>query len=341
MRAGSVRSRPAHPIRRAPRNALVSTSGVARRSVSGPRPGWKPWRRLGAGLGIAATLASCSSIALLNTLEPRAGVRVLHDLRFKDGPRGTLDVYEPRSARGQAPVVVFIYGGSWDSGRKSQYAFVGEALASRGVLTVIPDYRLYPQARWPSFLQDNARAVRWACDHAAHYGGDPRRLFLLGHSAGAYDAVMLALDPRWLRAVGIDARRDLRGVIALAGPYDFLPLRSNELKAIFGPRAQRPATQPINYVTGRNAPLFLATDTADKFVEPGNTTRLAARLRATGGPVDVRYYRGLSHGLLLGTIAAPLRFLAPVLRDVMGFIHAQVAEHRLNPQPTSSSSPCC
>jgi acetyl esterase/lipase len=312
-------------------------TGAVRRSTLNPRPGGRLWRRLGAALGIVAMLAACSSVALLNMVEPRAGLRVLHDLRFKGGPRGTLDVYEPRGVRGQAPVVVFIYGGSWDSGRKSQYAFVGEALASRGVLTVIPNYRLYPQIRWPSFLEDNADAVRWARDHATDFGGDPRQLFLMGHSAGAYEAVMLALDPRWLRAVGIDARRDLRGVIALAGPYDFLPLRTNKLKAIFGPRAQRPATQPINYVTGRNAPLFLATDTADRFVDPGNTTRLAARLRAAGGPVDVRYYRGLSHGLLLGTIAAPLRFLAPVLRDLMGFIRAHVAERRVDSQATSSS----
>jgi len=307
-----------------------------RRSTSGLGHGCRLVQRLAAGLGVAATLAGCSGVALLNAVQPRTAVRVVHDVRFQTGARGTLDIYRPRHARGQAPVVVFIYGGSWDGGRKSKYAFVGDALASQGLVTLIPDYRVYPQVRWPSFLQDNARAVRWARDHAADYGGDPNQLFLMGHSAGAYNVVMLALDPRWLSTVGINSQ-SLCGVVALAGPYDFLPLRTRELKSIFGPAAQRAATQPINYVTGHNAPLFLATDTADKFVEPGNTTRLAARIRAAGGPVEVRYYRGLSHGLLLGTLAAPLRFLAPVLHDVLGFIRAHAAERAVAPPAESPS----
>ncbi len=264
-------------------------------------------------------LAGCSTVGVLNALEPRSDVTAARDVPYGDGPRRSLDVYEPKAATGQAPVVVFLYGGSWDQGRKEDYAFVGDALASRGFLTVIPDYRLYPDVRWPAFLQDNAVAVRWTLDHAQAYGGDPRRLFLMGHSAGAYNAVMLALDPRWLAEAGVD-RGQLRGVIGLAGPYDFLPVRTEELKTIFGPPEGRPATQPINHVDGRNPPLFLATDTADKVVQPGNTTRLAAKVRAAGGPVRVRYYRGLSHPLMIGAIAAPLRFLAPVLKDVSRFI---------------------
>lgn len=267
-------------------------------------------------------LVGCSTTALLNAVQPRAGVRVSHDLRYAPGARGMLDVYAPRTANGNAPVVLFIYGGAWDSGRKAQYAFVGDALASAGLVTVIPDYRVYPQVRWPAFLQDNARAVRWAVDHAAAYGGDPHDLFLLGHSAGAYDAIMLGLDPRWLCAVGLDPVRDLRGVIGLAGPYDFLPLTSPRLQTIFGPPQQRPATQPINHVTGGNPPLLLATDTTDRQVDPGNTVRLAARVRAAGGEVTVHGYAHLNHALLLGVFAVPLRWLAPVRRDVVQFIWA-------------------
>jgi acetyl esterase/lipase len=178
--------------------------------------------------------------------------------------------------------------------------------------------------RWPAFLEDNAKAVRWVKDHAAEFGGDPSKLFLVGHSAGAYNAVMLSLDRRWLAAVGMDPRRDLRGTVGLAGPYDFLPLRSDELKAIFGPVNTRPATQPINYVDGQGPPLFLATDDGDKVVDPGNTTRLAAKIRADGGSVETRTYRGLSHALLLGVVAAPLRFLAPVLKDLTAFIEGHV-----------------
>ena len=199
---------------------------------------------------------------------------------------------------------------------------VGLSLARRGFVTVIPDYRIYPQVVWPAFLEDNARAVRWARDHAAAYGADPGKLALMGHSTGAYDVMMLALDRRWLKAVDMDPRRDLRAAVGLAGPYDFLPLKSDTLKVIFGPKDQRPATQPINYVDGQNPPLFLGVDTADKVVQPGNTLRLAAKVRAAGGEVEVREYKGLSHALLVGAIAAPLRFLAPVLRDMTLFIRA-------------------
>ncbi len=283
----------------------------------------KPFARTAAWVGATAALAACSGVGVLNAVEPKGDVAIVRDLAYAPGPRGGVDVYRPKTAAAGAPVVVFLYGGGWDSGRRQDYAFVGAALASKGYLTFIPDYRLYPEVRWPSFLQDNAQAVAWARAHATEYGGDPHKLFLMGHSAGAYDAVMLALDPRWLAAVGMQPRRDLRGVIGLAGPYDFLPLESDELKAIFGPPQGRPATQPINYVDGANPPLLLATDDADKTVRPGNTTRLAAKVRAAGGSVETRAYKGLSHALLVGAIAAPLRFLAPVLRDVSAFIDAR------------------
>jgi acetyl esterase/lipase len=274
-------------------------------------------------LAAAATLSGCSTVGVLNAVEPGAGP-VTRDLAYGDGPRQRLDVYKPKGA-GPAPVVVFFYGGSWDSGEKKNYAFVGKALARKGYLAVIPDYRLYPEVRYPEFLKDSARAVAWAHAHAAEYGGDPARLVLMGHSAGAYNAAMLTLDRRWLAEVGMDARRDIKAMVGLAGPYDFLPLQSDKLKIIFGPEDQRPATQPIVYVDGQNPPLWLAHDEGDKLVETANTTRLAAAVRAKGGPVTERYYKGLNHQLMVGAIAAPLRFLAPVLREASAFIDAQVA----------------
>lgn len=275
---------------------------------------------------LAASLSACSTVGVLNAVEPRFGVVTTRDAIYQPGPRGGLDVYRPRDANGSTPVVVFIYGGGWDSGAKSEYAFIGDALASKGYLTFILDYRLYPEVRWPAFLEDNAKAIRWVRDHASEFGGDPGKLFLVGHSAGAYNAVMLSLDRRWLAAVGMDPRRDLRGVVGLAGPYDFLPLHSDELKAIFGPPKTRPATQPINYVDGQGPPLFLATDNHDKVVDPGNTTRLADKIRAQGGSVETKTYAGLSHALLLGVVAAPLRFLAPVLKDMTTFIDGQLSD---------------
>ena len=268
-------------------------------------------------------LASCAPIRVLDDLEPQARVEIAHDIAYGSDPRQQLDVYAPRPRRPDAPVVVFFYGGSWDSGRRQDYLFVGASLASHGYVAVIPDYRIYPQARWPAFLQDSAEAVRWARDHAAAYGGDPRRLVLMGHSAGAYNAAMLTLDGRWLGAVGMQPGRDVRAMVGLAGPYDFLPLHSEELKQIFGPPAQLPDTQPINHVGPGTPPLWLGTDEHDRYVEPGNTSRLAAAVRAKGGRVEVHVYPKLNHQLMIGTFAWPLRWLAPVHRDVTRYIDAE------------------
>jgi acetyl esterase/lipase len=274
---------------------------------------------------LSACLSGCAATTVLNTLEPKFGVVATHDIAYAPGPRHGLDVYRPRQGAPHRPVVVFLYGGGWDTGDKAQYEFVGAALASHGYVAVIPDYRIYPQAHYPDFLEDSALAVRWTRDHAADYGGDPEVLFLMGHSAGAYNAAMLALDPRWLAAVGLDPHRDLRGVVGLAGPYDFLPLQSQELKAIFGVEGQTPSSQPIDHVDGRAPPMFLAHDIADKVVYVRNTERLAAKIRAAGGEVEVRLYKGLSHALMIGVVAAPLRFLAPVFRDAVQFIDAHAA----------------
>lgn len=277
-----------------------------------------------AGLAAALSLAGCSTVGVLNTVEPKFGLRIQKDIAFGTEARRRLDVYAPSRPRPGAPVVVFFYGGGWDSGAKGDYVFVGSALASKGYVVVIPDYRLYPQARYPVFLQDCAAAVRWAKDHAADYGADPQAMVLMGHSAGAYNAAMLAIDPRWLEQVGLDPHRDVRAMVGLAGPYDFLPLHSDELRTIFGPADQRPQTQPINHVGPGLAPMWLGTDLKDRVVDPGNTTRLATKVRAVGGSVEVREYARLNHALMIGVVAAPLRFLAPVFKDLTGFIDAQI-----------------
>lgn len=303
---------------------------MSQRSREGRRP--RRSRRgafigaVGAALSvIGITLSGCSGVAFVNTVQPRAGVDPVETRAYMQGPRGGVDIYRPKGVAA-APVVVFIYGGSWDSGDRGEYAFVGRSLAREGYLVLIPDYRVFPEVRYPAFLEDCAKAVAWSKAHASEFGGDPNKLFLVGHSAGAYNAVMLGLNGRYLKAVGMDPKADLRGVVGLAGPYDFLPLKSAELKEIFGPPQARPATQPIAYVDGKNPPLFLATDLADKVVDPGNTTRLADRVRAAGGPVEVRTYKGLSHALLIGAFAEPIEFIAPVRRDVARFINAQAGE---------------
>jgi acetyl esterase/lipase len=217
-------------------------------------------------------------------------------------------------------VIVFLYGGSWQSGSKALYRFVGLSLASCGFITVIPDYRVYPEIRYPAFLRDNAEAVAFVKRHAADWGGDAHRLFLIGHSAGAYNAAMLALDRRWLGEVGLDPNRDVAGVVGLAGPYDFLPLRDATLKVIFGPEDQRPDTQPINHVDGRAAPMLLLAGDRDGTVDPGNSTRLAAAIRCRGGAASVRIYPGLGHVSVLTSMSGLFRRRGGVLDQVAAFV---------------------
>lgn len=263
---------------------------------------------------------ACSPTAVLNALAPREGVTVTRDIPYEAGPRHTLDIYAPRRSAQPAPVVVFFYGGNWDSGAKAMYRFVGAALAARGVETVIPDYRLYPQVRFPAFMEDAAAAVAWTHANIANYGGHPGRLFLMGHSAGGQIATLLALDRSYLQSHDLSPRRDISGVIGLAGPYDFLPLHSAELKTIFGPEAARPRSQPINYVTPDAPPMLLLAGRADDTVDPGNTLRLAARLRAAGDCVQDVLYPNIGHKSLIAAFARPLGFLAPAREAVIRFV---------------------
>ncbi|MGA3398331.1 MAG: alpha/beta hydrolase [Acetobacteraceae bacterium] len=265
-------------------------------------------------------VAACSPTAVLNALAPRNGITVTRDIPYGDGPRQTLDVYAPRPTATPAPVVVFFYGGNWDSGAKAMYRFVGAAMAARGVLTVIPDYRLYPQVRFPAFMYDAAAAVAWTRSTIAQFGGEPHRLFFMGHSAGGQIATLLALDSTYLRSVYLSPPRDVCGVIGLAGPYDFLPLHDDELKTIFGPEVERPRSQPINYVSPQAPPMLLLAGRDDDTVDPGNTLRLAARLRAAGADVRDELYFGIGHKALIAAFARPLGFLAPVREAAVRFV---------------------
>jgi acetyl esterase/lipase len=265
--------------------------------------------------------AACSPVTVLNAIAPRAGVASYTDIAYGSGSAHTLDIYAPAPMCENAPVVVFFFGGSWESGDRSMYRFIGAALAKRGAVVIVPDYRLYPEVRFPGFMQDAAAAVAWTIAHAASYGGDPDHLFLMGHSAGAQIATLLALDTEYLSAANVDPKI-VAGVIGISGPYDFLPLTDPTLQTIFGPPEEWPLSQPINYATSRAPPMLLATGTADRTVDPANTTRLAARLRDDGVAVDERHYVGIGHAMTIGTFASPLSVLAPARRDSLDFIAA-------------------
>ena len=257
---------------------------------------------------------------VLNTAAWGSDVEVERDISFGADPRLKLDVYRPAQTQGPLPVVVFFYGGSWQHGDKSIYRFLGASLARAGFVTVIPNYRVFPAVLYPDFLRDSALAVRWAKDNTARFGGDVSKLFVSGHSAGAYNAVSLATDRRWLAEVKLDPGKDIAGVVGIAGPYDFLPLEAENLKTIFGPEERRPATQPINYVDGKEPPMLLLRPANDSVVDPGNSARLTKRIEQKDGQATLKSYDRVGHLSIIGTFSPLLSFLAPVREDLVQFV---------------------
>lgn len=266
-------------------------------------------------LGLIA--GACSPLTIFNAVMPKDGAARLaaSSVAYGEGERRRLDIYVPRAGGGQRPVIVFFYGGSWNSGEKGGYAFVGRALAARGFVTVIPDYRLVPEVTYPGFVEDGAAAVRWVRAHARDYGGDGERIVLAGHSAGAYIAAMLAVDGRWL---GAD-RKAVRGLAGLAGPYDFAPFTVGASRAAFGRWPDAADTQPVTHADASAPPALLLTGAEDTTVKPRNSEKLAAKLRAAGVAAEVTRYPGIGHVGLLTSVARPFRGKAPVVRDVAAF----------------------
>lgn len=283
-------------------------------------------RRLGLLLGCLGLLG-CSGQDVLNRLAPFNGYRLTHDVPYASGDRQSLDIYRP-TGRSPAPVVVFFYGGRWSSGDKAGYRFLGQALAARGIVAVIPDYRLYPAVRFPVFVEDGARAVAWTQQRIAEFGGDPRQIFVMGHSAGAHIAVMLALNGDYLHQAGGD-RHQLRGAIGLAGAYDFLPLTDADLQDIFGPSANYPLSQPIHFADGNNPPLLLLHGENDTDVKVRNTRNLAQAISAAGGPVVTVIYPRMGHLRMVANVSAALGWTSDVLARIQQFVS----------QPASSPAP--
>lgn len=265
-------------------------------------------------------LAGCTSLGMVNSLTPSSGYTQTIDVPFDPSTGLTLDVYTPENAR-NAPVVVFFYGHRWSEGDKHDYRFVGQALASRGFVAVVPNYRKYPQVRFPSFVEDGAKAVKWAKKNSASYGGNADQLFVMGHSAGAHIAAMLALNEKYLKGVG-GSRTWLRGMIGLAGPYNFLPLTQPDLRDMFGPPEQFEQSQPVFFVDGRNPPMLLMHGENDEIVNVANTRSLYKAVADQGGYVETVFYPKMSHRDIIGSLSTVVTRVvsSDVLEHVSGFI---------------------
>jgi acetyl esterase/lipase len=274
-------------------------------------------------LGGALALGGCSGLETLNganDLWPGDAdvMTAAEGVAFGPGPRRMLDVHAPKGAK-DAPVLVFWYGGSWSSGRRQDYRFAGRALAAQGFVTVVPDYRLVPQVRFPAFLEDGAAALAWTAANIARFGGNPAAIGVTGHSAGAWIALMLALDPRWLAAAG--APGVVKAAAGLAGPYDFLPFKpGGAAQLALGEAPDLAATQPVTFAAAGAPPALLLTGDADTTVKPRNSLRLAAAMTAAGANGVARLYPGIDHTGIVLALSKPFRGRAPVLADMRQFL---------------------
>jgi acetyl esterase/lipase len=276
-----------------------------------------------AGCGRAAFMAANVSAAF--------GAYQRHpNIAYGADPQHRLDVYvldqlptEPR------PLVVFWHGGRWTSGDKADYRFVGAALTELGCVAVLPNYRHYPQVKMQGFMNDAASAALWAAAHASEYGADPKRMYLMGHSAGAHMAALVTLDPRYFASASASAAQTaqtaqtapyIAGVIGLSGPYDFLPLREADVQDMFGPPQKYPDSQPINFARSDAPPMLLVHGLKDQTVWPKNSVNLAAALRVRGVPVTLKLYPKLVHADTAAALSLPARGRAPTLADIEAFV---------------------
>ena len=273
-----------------------------------------PLRFLSHALAAAGNGVLSVSAPLFNLAIPKSGYSFIRDIAYGSKPRARLDLYIPDRLAAPAPVLLFFYGGSWQSGSKNFYRFLGQAFASVGIIVAVADYRLYPEVKYPAFVEDGAAAFHFVHDEIARHGGDPTRIFVSGHSAGAFIAAMLACNP----AFGVD-RTWMRGVIGIAGAYDFLPLYDPVLIDIFGGDRVM-ATQPIKYARNPSPPMLLAHGTKDRTAGAGNSRRMAKRLREAGNEVELIEYPGVTHLGVMRALAPGFRTRTPLRADMLGFI---------------------
>ena len=269
-------------------------------------------------------MTACSPARLLTNFDrlTAGGTarQAAHSVAYGSEDRQTLDIWAPRSAAGEPlPVVIFFYGGGWSEGAAADYGFAAAAFAGKGFVAVVPDYRLVPSVRFPAFVEDGALAVKWVRDNIGKYGGDPDRITIAGHSAGAYIGAMLTLDRRFLRKAGVDPDI-VRAAALLSGPYDFHPFTEPRGRNAFGAWPNPAETQPVNFARGDAPPILLAHGTADRVVLPYNSKRLAERLSKAGAPVTLRLYKGVNHVDVAASLAAALRNRSPALAESSQFL---------------------
>jgi len=266
---------------------------------------------------ISIALNGCSPLGMLNATVSDDGYTSVLNKAYGNKQRQNLDIHIPKQVKKNADVVVFFYGGRWQYGNKNEYAFVADALTSKGIITVIADYRLYPRVDWREFVQDGASAYQWVVNNIQRYGGNPQRVFVMGHSAGAHIAAMAAVDESLLNK----ATQRPCGLIGLAGPYDFLPIRDEDVKRIYSTASDLQNTQPITFVNKGDPAMLLLHGVDDEAVKPRNSINMAERARQVGSDAKAIMYKDTDHIDILISLSSTFRSYSPALRDSVAFMN--------------------
>ena len=265
-------------------------------------------------LGLLA-LAGCTPTQFVNSfVSPNLNAVTAS---YGPHPRHELDIYTVgESSRG---LLVFVHGGYWDEGDKSDYVFVANSFAERGYTVALVNYRLVPEVTFPDYVEDLARALTWLKTQEI-YSDLP--LFLMGHSAGAHIAALVAFDEQYLNEYGLSPDI-LEGFIGLAGPYNFLPLGPDDerSRAALGNPETYPQTQPVNFVEAKDPRSFLAVSLNDETVNPNNSLSFAEAIENAGGEVTLKKYNDLNHATIVGALSSVGRVLNQnMLRDILAFM---------------------
>jgi len=277
-------------------------------------------KKIIAFISLITLLTGCSSLETLNAIVPDGDATLTSNVGYGLHARQRLDIHQPAAPYTKAPVIIFFYGGRWQSGSRHDYQFVGKALAKRGFITVIPDYRLFPEVEFPEFIADGAKATQWVLENIPLYGGDPSRVILMGYSSGAHLGAMLVTDKKFLaeQHVSID---QIHSFIGLSGPYDF-NITDDDIQQVFRKAPSHDATQPVHFIDGSEPPMLLLHGYKDTIVLPKNSLSMASTAIKHGGRAELVIYEDLAHvGTLLALADTPFLYVAPVLEDIERFIH--------------------
>ena len=268
-----------------------------------------------------ALLSACNPAAPVNAVVNLTGLKVTRDLKYGPDARNVLDLYEPEGGGANRPVVLFIHGGSWSGGSKAEYVFVGDSLARAGYVTAVMNYRLAPRHPYPDYVQDGALALRWLQDNASRYGGNGARLYVMGHSAGAFNAVELVDNERWLREAGVPIA-NVKAVVGIAGPYDY-DFRQFKSRTAF-PAGGDPANiMPSRHVREGAPPHLLLVAGNDGTVDPSNGLKMKAALEARKIPLTFTVLPGVNHITVIGAMSRNLTFLGGTRKAVLDYLAIQ------------------